>query len=82
LFPRILKKLFYFLIKGQKVYIGTGNIFLLKIIVTQGCRGAGTRGNGVPTPFSRFALQRGVRTGRPSRASKTGCIQRVQLKKF
>jgi len=23
----------------------------------QGCSGAGTRGNGVPTPFSRFALK-------------------------
>jgi len=23
----------------------------------QGCSGVGTRGNGVPTPFSRFALK-------------------------
>jgi len=24
---------------------------------TQGCSGAGTRGNGVPTPFSCFAIK-------------------------
>jgi len=25
--------------------------------MVQGCSGAGTRGNGVPTPFSRFVLK-------------------------
>ena len=28
-----------------------------RIGVTQGCSGTGTRGNGVPTPFSRFTLK-------------------------
>jgi len=31
--------------------------FSLQMWGRQGCSGAGTRGNGVPTPFSRFALK-------------------------
>jgi len=31
--------------------------FNIKLTHFQGCSGAGTRGNGVSTPFSRFALK-------------------------
>jgi len=33
------------------------NRFALHISWEQGCSGAGMRGNGVPTPFSRFAFK-------------------------
>jgi len=29
----------------------------MKLCYNQGCSGTGTRGNGVPTPYSRFALK-------------------------
>jgi len=32
-------------------------IGVLRLLYFQWCNGAGTRGNGVPKPFSRFALK-------------------------
>jgi len=39
-----------------KVFIESSGS-MVSVVVTRGCSGAGTRGNGVPTPLSRFALK-------------------------